>query len=220
MTRKPAFLDRPGALSIASAVFAWRYFWARFRSSRSISGWTAAQRSRRCTRSPPSGGVGPADARRAASFSLDESVQTFVELEGGGKPAFAALVADPLYSPYRWQVRHFRERARRTRPTFDLRRRRTPKWLRRAPAGGSRRRRAGCAGARAIAESALDRRVARRPHAVSRGRAVERSTHRRPRRPYVRLRARRSHARRRTLPAAPGRQRRHADRARLLHQDS
>jgi len=54
--------------------------------------------------------IGPAEFREAASFSLDEEVQTFVELEGGGKPAFAALVADRFASPYHWHVRHFKER--------------------------------------------------------------------------------------------------------------
>src|SRR5262245_30923226 len=54
--------------------------------------------------------VGPPQFREAASFSLDDAVQTFVELEGGGKPAFTALVADRSYSPYHWRVRHFKER--------------------------------------------------------------------------------------------------------------
>src|SRR5262245_47321129 len=54
--------------------------------------------------------IGPAAFRGAASFRLDEEVQTFVELEGGGKAAFAALVADRFASPYHWQVRHFNER--------------------------------------------------------------------------------------------------------------
>jgi hypothetical protein len=53
--------------------------------------------------------LGPADAREAASFSLDEETQTFVELEGGGKPAFTAMLRDRLYLAYTWRVRHFRE---------------------------------------------------------------------------------------------------------------
>jgi hypothetical protein len=53
--------------------------------------------------------LGPADAREAASFSLDDETQTFVELEGGGKAAFTAMLQDGLYLAYTWRVRHFRE---------------------------------------------------------------------------------------------------------------
>ncbi len=53
--------------------------------------------------------LGPADAREAASFSLDEETQTFVELEGGGKTAFTAMLRDRLYLAYTWRVRLFRE---------------------------------------------------------------------------------------------------------------
>ena len=51
----------------------------------------------------PAGGV-----REVARFGSDPA-QAFIELEGGGKPAFAALLADDLYSPYTWQVRLFKE---------------------------------------------------------------------------------------------------------------
>ena len=53
--------------------------------------------------------LGPPDYRQASSFALDEEVQTFVELEGGGKEAFTRMLRDGLYSAYTWQVRHFRE---------------------------------------------------------------------------------------------------------------
>jgi hypothetical protein len=53
--------------------------------------------------------LGPTDAREAASFSLDDETQTFVELEGGGKAAFTAMLRDRLYLAYTWRVRHFRE---------------------------------------------------------------------------------------------------------------
>jgi len=54
-------------------------------------------------------GFGPPDYRQAASFALDEEAQTFVELEGGGKPAFTGMMRDGLYSAYIWRVRHFKE---------------------------------------------------------------------------------------------------------------
>ncbi len=53
-------------------------------------------------------GWGPADAREAASFSGDSRVQSFVELEGGGKDAFTAMLESGLYQAYTWQVRLFR----------------------------------------------------------------------------------------------------------------
>jgi hypothetical protein len=53
--------------------------------------------------------LGPADFRQAASFALDSETQTFIELEGGGKAAFTAMLRDGLYSAYTWRVRHFRE---------------------------------------------------------------------------------------------------------------
>src|SRR5436190_1499593 len=44
--------------------------------------------------------LGPAGFQQAASFSLDERVQTFVELEGGGKDAFTRMLRDGLYEAY------------------------------------------------------------------------------------------------------------------------
>jgi len=51
----------------------------------------------------------PDDARQAAAFRHDDAVQSFVELEAGGKQAYAAMLAGDLYSPYTWVVRRFRE---------------------------------------------------------------------------------------------------------------
>jgi membrane protease YdiL (CAAX protease family) len=53
---------------------------------------------------------GPSDARSAASFGLaDSQVQTYVELEGGGRDAFQALTDAGVYEPYQWVVRRFAE---------------------------------------------------------------------------------------------------------------
>ena len=51
--------------------------------------------------------LAPAGARSAVRFAHDQTLQNYVELEGGGKPAFAALVAGRAYSPYWWEVRLF-----------------------------------------------------------------------------------------------------------------
>jgi hypothetical protein len=49
----------------------------------------------------------PAGARVASRFTNDQALQNYVELEGGGKPAFAALVEGSAYAPYWWEVRLF-----------------------------------------------------------------------------------------------------------------
>jgi hypothetical protein len=97
-------------LSLASAALSWRYFTRAF-PLLSVDIRMDRQSALAQARSLASDEqLGPPDFREAASFSLDDTVQTFVELEGGGKPAFSALVADRLFTPYRWRVRHFKER--------------------------------------------------------------------------------------------------------------
>ena len=49
----------------------------------------------------------PAGARVAARFAHDATTQNYVELEGGGKAAFADLTRGDRYSPYWWEVRLF-----------------------------------------------------------------------------------------------------------------
>jgi hypothetical protein len=51
--------------------------------------------------------VAPEGARIVARFAHDATAQNYVELEGGGKQAFAALTQGERYSPYWWEVRLF-----------------------------------------------------------------------------------------------------------------
>jgi hypothetical protein len=51
--------------------------------------------------------VAPAGARVAVRFAHDATTQNYVELEGGGKRAFAELTRGDRYSPYWWEVRLF-----------------------------------------------------------------------------------------------------------------
>ena len=51
--------------------------------------------------------LAPDGARVAARFAHDATTQNYVELEGGGKPAFAALTKGDRYAPYWWEVRLF-----------------------------------------------------------------------------------------------------------------
>jgi Type II CAAX prenyl endopeptidase Rce1-like len=109
MFRKPAFWIALTALSIASGILALRLFPGAFpivelnltmdreaalAAARELSG-----RER----------VGPATYREAASFTTDSTAQTFIELEGGGKQAYAEMLRQGLYAPYTWRVRHFQE---------------------------------------------------------------------------------------------------------------
>ncbi len=110
MTRRPAFWLAFALVSVLSVGFAVRNFPRAFpivsldiRMDREAA-LAAAERIAAERR------LGPAGARQAASFSLDAEAQTFVELEGGGKEAFARLVQpDSPYRPYTWRVRRFRE---------------------------------------------------------------------------------------------------------------
>ena len=55
--------------------------------------------------------LGAPGDRSAASFGLvDAEVQMYVELEGGGREAFADLSGRGVYEPYQWQVRRFAAR--------------------------------------------------------------------------------------------------------------
>src|SRR3954470_13256399 len=109
MFRKPVFWIVFAALSAAAALFALKNFSAVFplvsvdirmdrKAALTSAGELAAKHAW-----PPAG------FQQAASFSLDQDVQNFVELEGGGKEALSRMIADHTYAPYTWFVRHFKE---------------------------------------------------------------------------------------------------------------
>ncbi|MBN2281443.1 MAG: CPBP family intramembrane metalloprotease [Candidatus Marinimicrobia bacterium] len=52
--------------------------------------------------------LGPNSYRQAATFTLDNALQNYVELELGGAAAFNEVISGDLYSPFTWQVRHFK----------------------------------------------------------------------------------------------------------------
>jgi len=54
--------------------------------------------------------LGPKNYDEAVIFDEDNYTQIYVELEGGGKPAFNEMLKGNLYKPYSWRVRHFKER--------------------------------------------------------------------------------------------------------------
>src|SRR6056297_40176 len=52
---------------------------------------------------------GPENPKTAISFSNDWSVQSYVELKGGGKQKFKNIIKESHYKPYKWKVRLFKE---------------------------------------------------------------------------------------------------------------
>ncbi|HEY7944200.1 MAG TPA: CPBP family intramembrane glutamic endopeptidase [Casimicrobiaceae bacterium] len=108
ITRKPAFWIAFAVVSALSAAFAWRYFPAALpmvnldvKMTRGEALAQAAAISDRLDLAPPG-------AQSAVLFAHDGATQNFVELDAGGKPAFAAMIAGKLYSPYWWEVRLFK----------------------------------------------------------------------------------------------------------------
>lgn len=64
-------------------------------------------------------GYGPDGFSQAASFETDREVQTFVELEAGGRGAYRQMIETGRYQPYQWTVRHYEpDEARETTLRF------------------------------------------------------------------------------------------------------
>ena len=109
MLKKPAFWLVFGLISALAAGYALRNFAVAFplvsvdiRMDRSRA--LATARTMAVRYSWP-----PASADQAASFGVDQDVQNFVELEGGGKDALRQMIANRTYAPYTWTVRNFKE---------------------------------------------------------------------------------------------------------------
>jgi len=51
--------------------------------------------------------LAPSESRSAVQFNHDGAAQNYVELEAGGRAAFAELTRGGVYSPYWWDVRLF-----------------------------------------------------------------------------------------------------------------
>ena len=107
--RRPAFWLAFAALSVVSAVVAVRYFPRAFSIVALEITMDREQALAQAREVMARESLGPAGYRQAASFTLDSEAQTFVELEGGGKEAFTAMLRSGLYSAYTWQVRQFKE---------------------------------------------------------------------------------------------------------------
>ncbi len=110
MTRRPGFWALFALLGVASVVAAIRFFPVAFpiitldlAMDREAAVAQAEALARRYGWDPP-------DARVAATFGqTDPEVQTYVELEAGGRDAFVGLAERGIYQPYVWTVRRFAE---------------------------------------------------------------------------------------------------------------
>ncbi|MEO8306204.1 MAG: type II CAAX endopeptidase family protein [Betaproteobacteria bacterium] len=108
MSRRPAFWIAYAALAAAALAIAWRLFplaipivnlditMPRLKAVAMAEDIAAVKN------------LAPDGAQSAVRFSHDGTTQNYVELEGGGKAAFAALVQGDLYTPYWWDVRIFK----------------------------------------------------------------------------------------------------------------
>ena len=108
LARKPAFWIVYALVACASALVAWRLFPLAIPIVNLEITMDRAGALERAEAIAAERALAPADARSAAQFAQDPSTQNYVELEGGGKDAFAKLVAGSVYSPYWWEVRLFR----------------------------------------------------------------------------------------------------------------
>ena len=108
MTRRPAFWIAYAALAAIALAVAWRLFplaipLVNLEVTMARGDALAQAEELAATRK-----LAPEGARSAIRFSHDSSAQNYIELDGGGKAAFAALVKGDLYAPYWWDVRVFK----------------------------------------------------------------------------------------------------------------
>ena len=108
ITRKPAFWIAFTAISALSAVFAWRFFPQALPLIKLDVKMTRDEALDRASALSGKFNLAPADAKRAVLFRHDGATQNFVELDAGGKPRFAELIAGDIYAPYSWEVRLFK----------------------------------------------------------------------------------------------------------------
>lgn len=109
MSRKPVFWIAFAVLSLLCAAFSFRYFSRAFPIVTLDLRMDRAAALDHARQLASEHGWRPEGFAQAASFDLDSEVRSFAELEGGSEDAYTKLLAEGLYSPYTWRVRHFRE---------------------------------------------------------------------------------------------------------------
>ena len=106
-TRAPAFWIAYVALAAIALCIAWKLFPLAIPLVNLDITFSRAEALARSGTVAASLKLAPDDARSAVRFAHDSATQNYVELEGGGKQAFGALVQGNLYAPYWWDVRMF-----------------------------------------------------------------------------------------------------------------
>ena len=97
------------SLSLAGMIFSYHYFPRAFpivNLDLEMNRHTALAQATKIAKALQ---LGPTTYKQAASFEIDNKTKNFIELEGGGKTALSTVLADKIYSPYYWTVRHFQE---------------------------------------------------------------------------------------------------------------
>ncbi len=107
-TFRPAFWIAFATLSVLSLAVAWRFFPLAIPLVNLDITLSRSEALSRAEEIAARLALGPAEAQSAVRFAHDSATQNYVELEGGGRPAFAELVKGNVYAPYWWDVRIFR----------------------------------------------------------------------------------------------------------------
>ena len=107
-TRAPAFWIAYAALSATALAIAWNIFPQAIPLVNLDITLSRAEARTRAEAEAAKQKIAPEGANSAVRFAHDSDTQNYVELEGGGKTAFGALVQGDLYAPYWWEVRIFR----------------------------------------------------------------------------------------------------------------
>ena len=112
MMRRPGPWILFGLLGAAGVVVAIRFFPAAFPIVTLDLAMDRAAAVARADTLARQYGWDPAEARTAATFGqADPEVQSYVELEAGGRDAFVELAERGIHQPYVWRVRRFQEGA-------------------------------------------------------------------------------------------------------------
>jgi hypothetical protein len=107
LTRRPAFWIAYAALAAVALAIAWKLFPLAIPLVNLDVRLSRDEAIAKALEIGGAQGLAPPAARTAARFASDARAQNYIELEGGGKPAFAALIGGDVYSPYAWEVRLF-----------------------------------------------------------------------------------------------------------------
>ncbi|MFO1323387.1 MAG: CPBP family intramembrane glutamic endopeptidase [Burkholderiales bacterium] len=106
--RKPAFWIAYALVAAAALALAWRLFPLALPLVSLEITMTRDQALAQAEALAGARKLAPPGARSAIVFNQDAVAQNYVELEGGGKPAFARLVEGRAYAPFWWDVRLFK----------------------------------------------------------------------------------------------------------------